>query len=36
MAIHGAPGEIQEWMNLQTMMGDKVRWINFAMPGFDG
>lgn len=36
MAIHGLLGSCSEWAGLESEMKQKVRWVNFTIPGFDG
>lgn len=36
MTIHGIPGSCSEWAGIQAEMKEQVRWVNFAIPGFDG
>ncbi|KRX00386.1 hypothetical protein PPERSA_03607 [Pseudocohnilembus persalinus] len=37
LTLHGCPGSLKEWLRLEKSVGkNKIRWINFIVPGFDG
>ena len=36
ITLHGAPAHYSEWAGLEHEMGNKYRWINLIIPGFDG
>lgn len=36
MTFHGLKGSCSQWAGIETEMREQLRWVNFAIPGFDG
>jgi U1 small nuclear ribonucleoprotein C len=34
--VHGAQGDHRKWAGVEAELKEKLRWINFVVPGFDG